>query len=165
MKKRKRKIARQLWHIFHDWRLSVLPSLPFLSSSCLPFILCERQVSSCLSLRIRSFSQCFSQCFPFSVYDATAKVPSGLLSGNVNQFGDFDECVGVEGKDGIRGQYCLAYFKLDIDQSRPDLKYLHRLLHSHYAFRSNLTDVSTIVYLARRGASLSQPHRDISHSL
>ncbi|XP_070515627.1 nose resistant to fluoxetine protein 6 isoform X2 [Cardiocondyla obscurior] len=74
------------------------------------------------------------------MYDATAKVPSGLLSGNVNQFGDFDECVGVEGKDGIRGQYCLAYLQLDIDQSRSDLKYLHRLLHSHYAFRSNLTD-------------------------
>ncbi|KAG5323880.1 NRF6 protein, partial [Acromyrmex heyeri] len=74
------------------------------------------------------------------MYDATAKVPSGLLSGNVNQFGDFDECVGVEGKDGIRGQYCLAYLQLDVDQSRPDLKYLHRLLHSHYAFRSNMTD-------------------------
>ncbi|KAG5314333.1 NRF6 protein, partial [Acromyrmex insinuator] len=74
------------------------------------------------------------------MYDATAKVPSGLLSGNVNQFGDFDECVGVEGKNGIRGQYCLAYLQLDVDQSRPDLKYLHRLLHSHYAFRSNMTD-------------------------
>ena len=76
------------------------------------------------------------------MYDATAKVPSGLLSGNVNQFGDFDECVGVEGKDGIRGQYCLAFLQLNVDQSRPDLKYLHRLLHSHYAFRSNMTDVS-----------------------
>ncbi|CAL1674854.1 unnamed protein product [Lasius platythorax] len=74
------------------------------------------------------------------MYDATAKVPSGLLNGNINQFGDFDECVGVEGKDGIRGQYCLAYLQLDVDQSRPDLKYLHRLLHSHYAFRSNMTD-------------------------
>ncbi|RLU26672.1 hypothetical protein DMN91_000469 [Ooceraea biroi] len=61
------------------------------------------------------------------MYDATAKVPSGLLSGNVNQLGDFDECMDVEGKDGIRGQYCLAYLQLDIDQSRPDLKYLHRL--------------------------------------
>ncbi|CAL7949193.1 unnamed protein product [Xylocopa violacea] len=27
--------------------------------------------------------------------DASAKVPSGLLRGNVNQFGDFDECLGV----------------------------------------------------------------------
>ena len=77
------------------------------------------------------------------MYDATAKIPSGLLNGNVNQLGDFDECLGVEGSEGIRGKYCLAYLQLDVDQSRPDLKYLHRLLHSHYAFRSNVTDVST----------------------
>ncbi|XP_020278398.1 nose resistant to fluoxetine protein 6-like [Pseudomyrmex gracilis] len=74
------------------------------------------------------------------MYDATAKMPSGLLNGNVNQFGDFDECVGVRGKDGIQGQYCLATLQLDIDHSRPDLKYLHRLLHSHYSFRNNMTD-------------------------
>jgi len=84
------------------------------------------------------------------VYDATAKVPSGLLNGNINQFGDFDECIGVEGKSGIRGQYCLAYLQLDVNQSRPDLKYLHRLLHSHYAFRSNMTDVSICTFLCVR---------------
>lgn len=27
------------------------------------------------------------------VVDAAARVPSGLLSGNVNQLGDFDECL------------------------------------------------------------------------
>ena len=74
------------------------------------------------------------------MYDATAKLPSGLLNGNVNQFGDFDECIGIQGNEGIQGQYCLAYLQLSIDESRPDLKYLHRLLHSHYAFRSNITD-------------------------
>ncbi|XP_014214340.1 nose resistant to fluoxetine protein 6-like [Copidosoma floridanum] len=74
------------------------------------------------------------------MYDATAKVPSGLLNGNVNQLGDFDECLGAEGTDGIRGQYCLAYLQLDVDQSRTDLRHLHRLLHSHYAFRSNISD-------------------------
>ncbi|KAJ8680575.1 hypothetical protein QAD02_016362 [Eretmocerus hayati] len=69
-------------------------------------------------------------------------MPSGLLSGNVNQLGDFDECVGVdEGTDGgIKGQYCLAYLQLDVDESRADLRPLHRLLHSHYAFRSNMSD-------------------------
>lgn len=76
------------------------------------------------------------------MYDATAKIPSGLLNGNVNQLGDFDECVETVGIDGIKGQYCLAYLQLDIDESRPDLKHLHRLLHSHYIFRSNVTDVS-----------------------
>ena len=76
------------------------------------------------------------------MFDATAKMPSGLLNGNVNQLGDFDECVGVEGSEGIRGQYCLTYLQLDVDESRPDLAGLHRLLHSHYAFRSNVSDVS-----------------------
>ncbi|XP_043275133.1 nose resistant to fluoxetine protein 6 isoform X2 [Venturia canescens] len=74
------------------------------------------------------------------MFDATAKIPSGLLSGNVNQFGDFDECLGIESDEGIRGQYCLAYLQLEVDESRPDLKNLHRLLHSHYAFRSNMSD-------------------------
>ncbi|XP_001603690.2 O-acyltransferase like protein [Nasonia vitripennis] len=74
------------------------------------------------------------------MYDATAKMPSGLLSGNVNQLGDYDECVGVEGSEGLRGQYCLAYLQLEVDGSRPDLQHLHRLLHSHYAFRSNVSD-------------------------
>ncbi|XP_053985527.1 nose resistant to fluoxetine protein 6-like [Hylaeus anthracinus] len=74
------------------------------------------------------------------MYDATAKMPSGLLNGNVNQFGDFDECLGIQGTEGIQGQYCLAYLHLSIDESRLDLKHLHRLLHSHYAFRSNITD-------------------------
>ncbi|XP_076165792.1 nose resistant to fluoxetine protein 6 [Ptiloglossa arizonensis] len=74
------------------------------------------------------------------MYDATAKIPSGLLNGNVNQFGDFDECIGIRGSEEIQGQYCLAYLHLSIDESRVDLKYLHRLLHSHYAFRSNITD-------------------------
>ncbi|XP_031833767.2 nose resistant to fluoxetine protein 6 isoform X1 [Nomia melanderi] len=74
------------------------------------------------------------------MYDATAKMPAGLLNGNVNQFGDFDECIGIQGSEGIRGQYCLAYLQLSIDESRLDLKHIHRLMHSHYAFRSNITD-------------------------
>lgn len=77
------------------------------------------------------------------VFDATAKMPSGLLSGNINQLGDFDECLTLKGSQGIRGQYCLAYLQLEIDQSRQDLRQLHRLIHSHYAFKSNITDVST----------------------
>lgn len=79
------------------------------------------------------------------MYDATAKIPSGLLNGNINQFGDFDECIGIQGSEGIQGQYCLAYLHLKIDESRIDLKHLHRLVHSHYAFKSNITDVSMYI--------------------
>ncbi|XP_043475076.1 O-acyltransferase like protein-like [Leptopilina heterotoma] len=95
---------------------------------------CKRQ-SDIFHRELSKFS-----LWALKMYDATAKMPSGLLNGNVNQFGDFDECIGIEGSEGIRGQYCLAYLQLDFDQSRPDLKYLHRLLHSHYAFRSNFSD-------------------------
>ncbi|KAF7393950.1 hypothetical protein HZH68_010769 [Vespula germanica] len=104
------------------------------------------------------------------MYDATAKIPSGLLNGNVNQLGDFDECVETVGNDGIQGQYCLAYLQLDIDESRPDLKHLHRLLHSHYILRSNVTDpghrvprFSTVNWAVCTPASCS--FRDVEISL
>ncbi|CAG2059805.1 unnamed protein product [Timema podura] len=48
------------------------------------------------------------------MYDSSAKLPSGILRGNVNQLGDFDQCLSVVGSepstptDLIRGQYCLA---------------------------------------------------------
>ncbi|XP_064212162.1 regulator of hypoxia-inducible factor 1 isoform X2 [Tribolium castaneum] len=35
--------------------------------------------------------------------DATAKIPSGILNGNIVQYGDFNECMGVK-----TAQYCLA---------------------------------------------------------
>ncbi|KAF4528376.1 hypothetical protein B566_EDAN016910 [Ephemera danica] len=52
------------------------------------------------------------------LYDSTAKVPEGVLSGNVYQFGSYDGCLGIdvqlpaadsdEGSSGFRGKYCLA---------------------------------------------------------
>ncbi|XP_046734694.1 O-acyltransferase like protein-like isoform X1 [Diprion similis] len=105
-----------------------LPGTGSVSAEC-------RRDSNIFKRELNKFS-----LWALKMFDATAKIPSGLLNGNVNQFGDFDECVGVQGSEGIQGQYCLAYLKLDMDDSRPDLKHLHRLLHSHYAFNSNLTD-------------------------
>ncbi|KAF6203729.1 hypothetical protein GE061_002063 [Apolygus lucorum] len=69
------------------------------------------------------------------MYDATAKIPSGLLRGNMNQFGDFPMCLQAG------GQYCLAY--VDIKLAATDYSTLasaHTLLHSHHAFRSKLDD-------------------------
>jgi len=42
------------------------------------------------------------------VYDATAKLPSGILSGNVNQLGDFDECLAVDVHLRARGSTATA---------------------------------------------------------
>jgi hypothetical protein len=44
------------------------------------------------------------------VYDSSAKLPSGILRGNVNQLGDFDQCLSVVAQENpsIVGKYCLA---------------------------------------------------------
>lgn len=86
--------------------------------------------------------------FLFIVYDASAKIPSGILSGNVNQFGDFDQCMNANDKImGIQGQYCLTYVEMTLPpNSNEKLKYIFDLLHSHSAFRSRLEDVSIHLY-------------------
>lgn len=104
------------------------------------------------------------------MYDASAKIPSGILSGNVNQFGDFDQCVSVnDQKLGIKGQYCLTYVEMTLPSNANNkLKYIFDLMQSHSAFRSQLEDVSIlccfIVFLlyigsgvARRGAWVFKP--------
>lgn len=72
------------------------------------------------------------------MFDASAKISSGLLSGNLNNFGDFDECLAARSQtDGfISGQYCLAYVNIEV----PDhLKELKKLSHSLETFRSNFS--------------------------
>jgi hypothetical protein len=72
------------------------------------------------------------------VFDASAKISSGLLSGNINNFGDFDECLHAHStsESGARGQYCLAYVKIDMPEEMNQLK---KLSHSFETFRSNFT--------------------------
>jgi hypothetical protein len=46
------------------------------------------------------------------VVDATAKIPSGLLSLNFGEMGDFQQCINIEASTGagtILGKYCLGY--------------------------------------------------------
>lgn len=87
--------------------------------------------------------------FPITVYDASAKIPSGILSGNVNQFGDFDQCLRVnDQKWGVKGQYCLTYVEMKLPSNANEkLKYVFDLMHSHSAFRSRLEDVSISIIL------------------
>ncbi|XP_046394951.1 nose resistant to fluoxetine protein 6-like [Ischnura elegans] len=48
------------------------------------------------------------------MFDASAKFPRGVVSGNVYNMGDFDECLAVRGPVGIKGQYCLA--RVDVEE-------------------------------------------------
>lgn len=82
------------------------------------------------------------------MYDATAKfTPSGILSGNVNQYGNFDECLAISGPlKTLNGKYCLANLQLRLDaaEGKDRLKHLLKYIQSHSAFKSDFNDVSTI---------------------
>ncbi|CAH1130534.1 unnamed protein product [Ceutorhynchus assimilis] len=74
------------------------------------------------------------------VYDSSAKIPSGILAGNTNQLGNFDMCLSaINENQNIYGQYCLAALEVKIPQS-PYLAGLHKMLQSHYHFKSTLED-------------------------
>jgi hypothetical protein len=84
------------------------------------------------------------------VYDASAKLPSGILRGNVNQLGDFDQCLAVTSQDEPRidGKYCLA--SVDVESTKLNTKDIESLqeavqLAQAYEFiRSSYRDVSFI---------------------
>ncbi|XP_018325878.1 nose resistant to fluoxetine protein 6 [Agrilus planipennis] len=80
------------------------------------------------------------ELWALSMYDSSAKIPSGILSGNINQLGDFDECLNaVSEKWNIEGQYCLASLQVQ----EPTTRYLHAiysLVHSYSPFKSKLRD-------------------------
>lgn len=84
------------------------------------------------------------------MYDASAKLPSGILRGNVNQLGDFDQCLDVTSQDEprIEGKYCLA--SVDVESTNLNTNEIESLqqavqLAQAYAFiKSSYRDVSFI---------------------
>lgn len=74
--------------------------------------------------------------FLFTVFDATAKLPSGILSGNVNQYGDFDECMELPD-----AQYCLAEIDIESLWKDPFAKF-KPLVHSYLPIVESFNDVS-----------------------
>lgn len=79
----------------------------------------------------------------FVVHDASAKIPSGLLSGNINQLGDFDECLNVKAPNNeFSGKYCLAYVQAHVPDNLPKLGKIRKLIQAHDAFVNDFDDVS-----------------------
>jgi len=88
------------------------------------------------------------------VHDASAKMPSGLLNGNVHAMGDFYQCLRVSQKnDGpvdrggglIRGKYCQVNTYINVDQPKmvaPSVNQIIDSLLSYRAIQSNYYDVS-----------------------
>jgi hypothetical protein len=77
----------------------------------------------------------FAACFTISVIDSSAKLPSGILRGNLNQYGDFDECINANDNNGMAGKYCLAAIQLKQPVFSDQISAYHQV-------RNNLTDVS-----------------------
>uniref|UniRef100_A0A1I8Q534 Nose resistant-to-fluoxetine protein N-terminal domain-containing protein n=1 Tax=Stomoxys calcitrans TaxID=35570 RepID=A0A1I8Q534_STOCA len=86
------------------------------------------------------------------MHDSTGKLNHGILNGNINQIGDFDQCLGVMNKlnaagdgalgdsDEIKGQYCLAYAQPELPHKSKRLQTFFNLLQSHGPFRSEFDD-------------------------
>ncbi|XP_014212588.1 uncharacterized protein LOC106642345 [Copidosoma floridanum] len=77
--------------------------------------------------------------------DSSAKIPAGLLRGNVNQLGDFDQCLNALGRikleDNvvkIQGKYCLA--NIDLYASHPSTSAAVNLIQSRALIRGNIRD-------------------------
>lgn len=86
------------------------------------------------------------------MYDASAKLPSGILQGNINQYGDFDECLAInavfknpkqksEDSSGIQGKYCIA--NIDVTATNDNIGLQQAVYRSQsFAFvRSKADDV------------------------
>ncbi|KDR21234.1 Nose resistant to fluoxetine protein 6 [Zootermopsis nevadensis] len=88
------------------------------------------------------------------MFDSSAKLPAGLLNGNVNQYGDFDQCLDVaEDLDPvvyshledhhIAGKFCLAHLDMGVrstTRSNPILKEVDDLVHAHRPIISTVND-------------------------
>lgn len=80
------------------------------------------------------------------MYDSSAKLPSGILRGNTNQFGDFDQClsIGTDETSNIEGKYCLASVDVDaVPFSREDTDSLKNAVYftnSYEFIKSNARD-------------------------
>lgn len=78
------------------------------------------------------------------VHDSNAKLPSSLLRGNINQYGDFDQCLRTKSAEGDwSGEYCLAKVFLTVPETLPVIKHLKEDFVVQDVYSCNLTDASS----------------------
>lgn len=89
------------------------------------------------------------------MHDASGKISSGVLNGNINQYGDYDQCLNVNvpttasssssNDPSLQGRYCLAGIQPSV-ASTALLQHVFSLVQSHGMLKSQLGDVSTAVF-------------------
>ncbi|XP_055388378.1 nose resistant to fluoxetine protein 6-like [Condylostylus longicornis] len=83
------------------------------------------------------------ELWALKILDSSAFLSSGILNGNLNQYGDFDQCLenGNE-ENSMRTQYCLAHLQLNSKyQKSEELDNVLNLVKSYEAFKSDFDDV------------------------
>jgi Nose resistant-to-fluoxetine protein, N-terminal domain len=79
------------------------------------------------------------------VLDANGQLPTGVLSGNANSFGDFDECLSIHNEElKIKGKHCYIEMQPHVNTKAPFLRYLGRRIQSFDIMKSKLSDVSEL---------------------
>lgn len=135
-------LIKEILRVFNVWGPSVVRHLLIklnLFYSLESFSLERKHLtkSKILLIRKRFFA------YFFKVHDSSAKIPSGLLSGNINQLGDFDQCLSVRSPNNeFSGKYCLAYVQISVPDYLPKMKKIRKLLQAHDAFVNDFDDVS-----------------------
>lgn len=109
-------------------------SIPFLLNSTSLSKGCEKGIDNLLNGLKKM------EIWALKMIDASAKLPSGILSGNVNQYGDFDECIALD-----EAQYCLA--EIEFKSWRKEFEPFKNMIHSYYQFRGDFKDVSIYFFL------------------
>lgn len=76
--------------------------------------------------------------------DASGHFPTGILSGNVNSFGDFKECLSVISSEAnFKGKHCYVEMQPFINKTiAPYIDHLRQYVQSFEIIKSKLEDVS-----------------------
>ena len=75
---------------------------------------------------------------------------TGILRGNVNSFGDYEECLSVHNeKLRITGKHCYIEMQPFVNQSAEYLNYLRELIQSFEMIKTKIDDVRYFLVLSR----------------
>lgn len=75
------------------------------------------------------------------MYDANGQMSVGILRGNVDLYGDFEECLSIE-ETNFRGKHCFSEIQPFVTESAAYLNFLRKLSQSYDLMQSSFEDVS-----------------------
>ena len=85
------------------------------------------------------------------MYDASGHFSTGILRGNVNSFGDYEECLSVHNeKLRINGKHCYIEMQPYVNGTAEYLNYIRELVQSFEIIKSKISDVRKTFFLSAK---------------